>query len=325
MDIKTARWNIRIFLAGLCLVGGVPKAKAESTAPAASSVSVTAIANTYAQARQRLIDTYKPFLIQLEGIRYNIYDDKGNAAVGWGYNFDINNPTKYSLIKVTPRAKDGEIRLKDQDMLLLASDNLTLAQKQAKFPGYILSNVEKTAKELVKEDKPKGQDASFKGSIFIMSESKVDTLNVTRLNSFVDNVAKGVGLKRFYSWSLGKQMACVDMYYPLRDKFWTSRFYNFGILQDNIEVEKNEAWTSDAEKNTANRKKRRQTTRQVWVVMDSNLSYKQCAEILAQYKKDLPGENALYSAMETYITNTNTNYQKGAINAASTQNSPDGR
>ena len=313
------------FLAGLCLVGGTPKAKAENAASASPGVSVTAIANTYAQSRQRLIDTYKPFLALLEGTRYNIYDDKGNAAVGWGYNFDTNDVTKYKLIQITPQAENGKILLRESDMRLLASDKLTLAQKQARFPKYVLSWVEKTAKELKAADKPKGLDTSFQGSIFVMPESKVDELNTTRLNFFVDKVVNGVGAERFYSWSIGKQMACVDMYYPLRDKFWTSRFYNLGILQNNPEIAKAEAWTSDLEKNETGRKKRRQTTREVWVVMDSNLSYKQCTEILAQYKKDLPGENALYNAMETYITNTNANYQKGKTNAASTQNSPNGR
>jgi len=317
--------KLSAFLAGLCLAGGVPKAKAENTAPATSSVSVTATANSYAQARQRLMDTYKPFLAELEGTRYNVYDDKGNAAVGWGYNFDTNNATKYTFIQVAPRTKGGKVLLKPRDMLLLSLDGLSLDQKRAKFPNYILTRVEKTAKELVASDRPKGQDTEFSGSIFIMPKSKVDELNTTRLNFFVDAVANGVGAQRFYSWSLGKQMACVDMYYPLRDKFWTSRFYNFGILQDNVEIEKGEAWTSDLERNKGDQKKRRQTTRQVWVVMDSNLSFKQCIEILAQYKKDLPGENALYNAMETYITNTNANYQKGKTNAASTQNSPNGR
>ena len=295
--------KLRAILAGMSLVTLTPAVAKNNSVPPPSSSKIVMPVKSYAQQKQELISTYKPFLAELEGMRYNIYNDRGNPAVGWGYNFDTKNSKKYTLIEVKPKAKNGIVQLKQADMTVLASDSLSLAQKQARFPNYVLKSVSKTGAELKSIAKPAGGDSAFQGTIYVMSADTVKNLNDTRLNDFVDEVVKGVGEDTFYTWKIGRQMACIDMYYPLRSKLWTSRFYN-ALLKGDMTTAKAEAYASDLEKSGKRNGimvyRRRHETRRWWLTYE-DIPSSNISAAMREYKKRLPGENKLSTEMETFL------------------------
>jgi len=292
----SAKTKLNAFLAGLCLFGTLPRAQADAKAEAPSPTPITRPVDSYMRSRQHLIESYKPFLAELEGTRFNVYDDRGNAAVGWGYNFDINSPKKYALIQVAPKQVKGKVALKAKDMELLASDTLSFAEKQKKFPQYTLTEVSKTAAELKAASKPLGMDTSFAGSVYVMSAKKVNELNTVRLDEFIHEVENAVGLQRFYSWPEGARMAYLDMWYPARAKVLGYKFHKY-MMAGNWELAATETWTSLQEKDH-----RRDITRAEWLLRLRVLP-NDVEQTKAAYMKKLPGEYALHRAMGSFVEN----------------------
>ena len=294
----SAKTKLNAFLAGLCLFGATPKAQADAVAP--SPAPVTRFVDRHAQSKQYLMTTYKPFLAELEGMRYNVYDDRGNVAVGWGFNFDVSEKKSYDFIEVKPKSTNDVVRLAAKDMKVLASD-LSFAEKRKLFPGYNLTEVHKTAAELKAISRPTGASTTFKGPVYVMSATDVQDLNESCLNKFVDETAKAVGTDIFYNWPIGWQMACVDMYYPLRGKFAGSRFLA-ALKAGKLDTACSEAWASKEEQNKPkeNLYRRRQTTREAWL-RNTGILPEQCAAVIKEYKARLPGEKYLFAAMDDFL------------------------
>ena len=117
------RLNTRLsmLLAGLSLFATDPIANADSTATDTSKVLQTQVLGPFAKQKQELISAYTPFLAELEGTRYNVYDDKGKPAIGWGYNFDTKKSAAYDFLEIAPIVPEGEISLNKKDMAYFAS------------------------------------------------------------------------------------------------------------------------------------------------------------------------------------------------------------
>ncbi|MBP5344209.1 MAG: hypothetical protein J6Y85_03965 [Alphaproteobacteria bacterium] len=334
MDIKTARRNIRIFLAGLCLTGAVPTARAATTSTGSGTNITASVSSTYAQKKQTLIRLYKPFLAEFEGTRYNLYDDKGNPAIGYGYNFDTNQSGSYTFLEITPAVAGGEISLNKKDMDFFAS-GLSLETLRKKYPRYKFATVTKTAKDLKKLAKPKGNAKTFKGSIYVMPKTTVNQLNDIALNRYIDKTANIVGPYTFYKeWPIGWEMASTDMCY-VDGNIEGTRFLQ-DLRNGNIDAACAEAWTSAAERNEPDspfhykQHKRRMESRGYMLREINIASIAEASESLRQYIKLLPGEAGLYHAMGhhlNYVAKSNMAQQEREKNATTTttQNSSDGR
>lgn len=285
----------------------------------------TALADSYEQKRSSFLDVYKDLNLDFEGDFPAIYWDHGNIAAPGGVKLNPNQTIKVQKITSINGALIPVVSYKTKDkqnMSQMAEGILPSAYK-GQFKIELVSLKVGT---LNKSNIPAYGDTSFTNTVYYVPSAQRTQYHDDAIKEHLKIAEDLFGVSRFYSLPLARQVAIVDMIYPLKNKFKDSKFGKAVLAKDwngpnadeptltNKQVAIREAWASKAEQN-----KRRHLARKLLLEWgDESLSRKDLPKIYKEVAQTLPaGEHQLAQYVEDVLeANVKENEQHILVHVA---------
>ena len=308
-------------------LGGAQLAPAQPTQTSAPAKTVRI--DRHAKDRETFIDVYKALNLDFEGDFPAIYWDHGNIAAPGGVKLD---PKKTITARKITSLTGARIPVKSyrssvqRDMNSMAEGVLPPAYKGQ----FKIELVKLNLGTLNKSNIPDFGDTSFTNAVYYVASAQRREYQQDAITEHLKIAEDLFGVDRFYSLPLARQVAIVDMIYPLRDNFKNSKFGKAVLASNwlgpnadepnltNKQVAMREAWASKEEKN-----KRRHIARKLLLAWgDERLLPKNLDNVYADIAQNLPAGETKLAEFVGAVLGANADINEQRIIAAQVAKQP---
>ena len=320
---------IKRFLATAATMATLGAAVPSMAKPTASpqKATQTAPVDAHAQDRADFLKNYTDLNLDFEGDFPAIYWDHGNIVGPGGVKLDETKTITVRKITSLNGSRIPVVSYKTKEKALMASmaeGVLPPAYKKQ----FKIELVQLKVGTLNKSNIPNYGETSFTNAVYYVPSSQRKTMHKDAIEAHLKIAEDLFVADRFYNFPLARQIAIVDMIYPLRNKFATSRFGKAVLAPDwlgknadeprltNQQVAMREAWASLDEKNH-----RRHLVRKFLLQHGTSSLLPENVPSVEEIAKSLPaGEKELARHTYSILSSTASNNQQRIIFEIALQN-----
>lgn len=313
---------IKRFLATAATMATLGAAVPSMAKPTASpqKATQTASVDAHAQDRADFLKNYTDLNLDFEGDFPAIYWDHGNIAGPGGVKLDKTKTITVRKITSLNGSRIPVISYKAKEkaaMASMAEGVLPPAYKKQ----FKIELVQLKVGTLNKSNIPNYGETSFTNTVYYVPSNQRKTMHEDAIEAHLKIAEDLFGADRFYQLPLARQIAIVDMIYPLHNKFATTKFGKAVLASDwmgmnadephltNQQVAMREAWASLDEKDH-----RRHLLRKFLLQQGTSSLLPANVPSVEEIAKSLPaGETKLAMHAHNILSATATNNQQRII------------